>query len=114
CKLYKNIKPNQVLQTNGATGANFLAIFGLIEPNDHVISMYPTYQQLVDIPRALGANVDLWNIQEENEWLPSLDDLRKLIKPNTKMICINNANNPTGSLMDELYLKELVEIANSV
>lgn len=114
CKLYKNIEPNQVLQTNGATGANFLAIFGLIEPNDHVISMYPTYQQLVDIPRALGANVDLWNIQEENEWLPSLDDLRKLIKPNTKMICINNANNPTGSLMDELYLKELVEIANSV
>ena len=111
--LYKNISPEQILQTNGATGANFLALYSLIEPGDHVISLYPTYQQLYDIPRSLGAEVDLWHIREEKNWLPDLDELHKMIRPDTKMICINNANNPTGAVMEEEFLKELVEIAKS-
>lgn len=111
--LYKTVRADQVLQTNGATGANFLVLYSLIEAGDHVISLYPTYQQLYDIPRSLGADVSLWTIKEEKNWLPDLDDLRRLIRPETKMICINNANNPTGAVMDELYLKELVEIARS-
>ena len=56
-------------ETNGATGATMLALYALIEPEDHVISMYPTYQQLYDIPKSLGADVDLWEIEEDNNWL---------------------------------------------
>ena len=76
--------------------------------------MYPTYQQLYDIPKSLGADVDLWEVEEDKGWLPDLDQLRRLIRPNTKMICINNANNPTGALMDAAYLEELVAIAKEV
>lgn len=112
-KLYDHAKPNQILQTNGATGANFLALYALIERGDHIISLYPTYQQLYDIPRSFGAEVDFWEIKEENNWLPSLDDLQHLIKPNTKMICINNANNPTGAVMDRSFLEKLVELARA-
>lgn len=113
-KLYQKVTPRQILQTNGATGANYLALYALIEPGDHVISLYPTYQQLTDIPRSLGAAVSLWQIDEEKGWLPSLADLQALIRPNTKMICINNANNPTGAVMERAFLEEVVAIANSV
>ncbi|HEM4279504.1 TPA: aminotransferase [Streptococcus suis] len=113
-QLYTGVKPEQILQTNGATGANLLVLYSLIEPGDHVISLYPTYQQLYDIPKSLGAEVDLWQIEEENGWLPDLEKLRQLIRPNTKMICINNANNPTGAVMDRAYLEELAEIADEV
>ncbi|HEP1787282.1 TPA: aminotransferase [Streptococcus suis] len=113
-QLYEHVAPEQILQTNGATGANLLVLYGLIEPGDHVISLYPTYQQLYDIPKSLGAEVDLWQIEEENGWLPDLEKLRQLIRPNTKMICINNANNPTGAVMDRVYLEELAEIASEV
>ena len=112
--LYKNMPVDNILQTNGATGATMLALYALIEPDDHVISMYPTYQQLYDIPKSLGADVDLWEVEEDKGWLPDLDQLRRLIRPNTKMICINNANNPTGALMDAAYLEELVAIAKEV
>ncbi len=112
--LYKNMPVDNILQTNGATGATMLALYALIEPEDHVISMYPTYQQLYDIPKSLGADVDLWEVEEAKEWLPDLDQLRRLIRLNTKMICINNANNPTGALMDAAYLEELVAIAKEV
>ncbi|HFH9947254.1 TPA: aminotransferase, partial [Streptococcus suis] len=113
-QLYEQVSPEQILQTNGATGANLLVLYSLIEPGDHVISLYPTYQQLYDIPKSLGAEVDLWQIEEEKGWLPDLEKLRQLIRPNTKMICINNANNPTGAVMDRAYLEELAEIAGEV
>lgn len=113
-KLYQGVQPTQILQTNGATGANHLALYALVEPGDHVISMYPTYQQLVDIPRSFGSEVSLWQIQEENQWLPSLEELKTLLRPQTKLICINNANNPTGAIMDRVYLEELVKIAREV
>ncbi|WP_099809681.1 aminotransferase [Streptococcus suis] len=113
-QLYEQVSPEQILQTNGATGANLLVLYSLIEPGDHVISLYPTYQQLYDIPKSLGAEVDLWQIEEENGWLPDLEKLRQLIRPNTKMICINNANNPTGAVMDRAYLEELAAIAGEV
>lgn len=113
-KLYRTVKPSQILQTNGATGANFLALYALIERGDHVVSLYPTYQQLYDIPRSFGAEVSLWKIHEEDKWLPSLDELRQLVRPNTKMICINNANNPTGAIMDRSFLEGIVEVAREV
>lgn len=113
CDLYQTVDKKQILQTNGATGANMLVLYSLIEPGDHVISLYPTYQQLYDIPKSLGAEVDFWQVREESGWLPDLAELHKLIRPNTKMICINNANNPTGAVMDEDYLRELVRVAKS-
>jgi Aspartate/tyrosine/aromatic aminotransferase len=66
--LYEHVQPSQVLQTNGATGANYLALYSLIEPGDHVISEYSSYQQLYDIPRSLGAEVDFWHIHEADNW----------------------------------------------
>lgn len=110
-KLYQDISPDNILQTNGATGANHLALYALIEPGDHIISEYPSYQQLYDIPKSLGAHVDYWHIHEDQNWYPDIDELKSLMRPDTKMICLNNANNPTGTLLDETFLKQVVELA---
>ncbi|MFD1126448.1 aminotransferase [Lentilactobacillus raoultii] len=110
-KLYRHIRPDNILQTNGATGANHLALYALIEPGDHVISEYPSYQQLYDIPKSLGADVDYWSIHEDQNWYPDIAELKALMRPNTKMICLNNANNPTGTLLDEAFLKQVVALA---
>ena len=74
----------------------------------------PTYQQLYSIPESYGAEVVLLHLKQENGYLPDLDALRALAVPGTKLICINNPNNPTGALMDTALLKEIVEIARSV
>jgi len=113
-KLYDHVDPDNVLQTNGATGANMLALYSLIEPGDHVISVYPSYQQLYDIPRSLGADVSFWKLQEEDNWYPDIDELKRLVRPTTKMICINNANNPTGTILDRNFMKQVVAVAKSV
>ena len=107
-QLYEQVPAANVLQTNGATGANHLAIYSLVEPGDHVIALYPSYQQLYDIPKSLGATVDYWHIRESAGWLPDIMELQRLIRPETKMILLNNAINPTGSLLDRTLLEQVV------
>jgi len=112
--LYKQVKPEQVTVTHGAIGANALTMFALIEPGDRVISVLPTYQQHYSIPEAYGADVKILQLKPENDFLLDLEELKSYVNDNTKLICINNPNNPTGALMDETFLKEIVEIARTV
>ncbi len=114
CKLYKTISPEHVVTTHGAAGANHHVFYSLVEPGERVVSIMPTYQQLYSIPESYGADVQLLHLRQENDYLPDLDELRRLVTPGTKMICINNPNNPTGALMSTELLREIVEIAKSV
>lgn len=112
--LYENQNPGNVTITHGAIGANALIHETLVEPGDHVISVLPTYQQHYAIPTSYGADVDVLRLREENGWLPDLEELRALVRANTKLIAINNPNNPTGSLMDEALLRHVADIAREV
>ncbi|WP_133646560.1 aminotransferase [Paraburkholderia flava] len=111
--LYEKQAVPNVLITHGAISANALVYETLVEPGDHVISVLPTYQQHYSIPESYGAQVEILKLRPEDGFLPDLDALRKMIKPHTRMISINNPNNPTGSLMDRAFLEALVEIARS-
>ena len=114
CRLYHTIHPDEVVTTHGAAGANHHVFYSLIEPGDRVISIMPTYQQLYSIPEAYQADVQVLQLEKENGYLPDLNELRRLAVPGTKLICINNPNNPTGALMSTELLKEIVEIAKRV
>jgi aspartate/methionine/tyrosine aminotransferase len=108
--LYDTQRVPNVLITHGAISANALVYETLIEPGDHVISVLPTYQQHYSIPESYGARVDILWLREENGFLPDLDELRRMITSNTRVIAINNPNNPTGSLMDRPFLERLVDV----
>ncbi len=114
-KLYRrDVNPDHILQTNGCTGANLNAIMAVVEPGDHVIAEWPTYAPLYEIPRTLGAEVEYWELREELGWKPDIDELKRLVRPNTKLICINNASNPIGTVLDADMLGQIAEIARSV
>jgi aspartate/methionine/tyrosine aminotransferase len=111
CQLYNNQQLENIIITHGAIGANALVYQTLVRPGDHVISVLPTYQQHYSIPESLGADVDILAIRAENEFLPDLDELRRLMRADTRLIAITNPNNPTGALIDDAVLKQIVEIA---
>ncbi|KAJ4379481.1 hypothetical protein N0V85_008858, partial [Neurospora sp. IMI 360204] len=73
-----------VIITQGAIAANFLVFYTLVGPGDHVISVYPTYQQLYSVPESLGAEVSLWKLKAENDYVPDVEELEGLMKSNTK------------------------------
>jgi aspartate/methionine/tyrosine aminotransferase len=109
--LYESQAVGNIIVTHGAIGGNALIYETLVEPGDRVISVLPTYQQHYSIPESYGADVQILKLREENAFLPDLKELRKLVNGKTRLIAINNPNNPTGSLMDKEFLLEIVAIA---
>jgi len=109
--LYEKQAIENVVVTHGAIGANALVHETLVEPGDRVVSVLPTYQQHYSIPESFGADVGILKLTPEHGFLPDLAELRRLATPGTKLICLNNPNNPTGSLMDRDFLSQVVEIA---
>jgi len=105
---------DDIIPTHGAIGANNQVIHTLIEPTDNMLSVMPTYQQHYSIPESIGADVRIIELNLDNHFLPNLDQMRSLVDENTKMITINNPNNPSGSLIPVEVMKEIVEIARSV
>lgn len=111
-KLYRTIRPEHIVPTHGATGANHHVFYSLLSPGDQVVSIMPTYQQLYSIPESYQADVKILRLRRENGYLPDMEELRALVTSKTKMICVNNPNNPTGALMDTNTLKQIAEIAD--
>ncbi len=111
--MYERQSPANVIITHGAIGGNALVYETLVEPGDTVVSVLPTYQQHYSIPESYGANVRILKLREENAFLPDLDELRRLVDDKTRLIAINNPNNPTGSLMDAQLLTEVAGIARA-
>ncbi|MCU0971384.1 MAG: aminotransferase class I/II-fold pyridoxal phosphate-dependent enzyme [Gammaproteobacteria bacterium] len=107
----ERIGPDDVLTANGAIGANFLALYALVEPGTTVVSVQPTYQQLYSVPESLGAEVKAVRLREEDGYQPDVEAIRTAVDDRTGLIVLNNPNNPTGALIDEPLLREIVEIA---
>jgi aspartate/methionine/tyrosine aminotransferase len=111
--LYQKLGPDNVIVTHGGIGANFLLHYSIVEPGDRVICVHPTYQQLYSVPESFGAQVKLLRLKPDNGFLPDIDELKSMVNDNTKLIVLNNPNNPTGALIDEKLLAQIVEVAKS-
>lgn len=111
CSMYQTKKPSNITITHGAIGANQLVMLAVVEPQDKVVSIVPTYQQHYSIPKSFGADVKMFFLKEENNWFPDLNELEKVVGNDTKLICINNPNNPTGAVIPDDMILKIVEIA---
>ena len=109
--LYTNQTPENILTTHGAIGANALVYQALIEQGDEVITVVPTYQQHYSIPASMGADVRPLKLLPEQGYQLDIEELAALATSDTKLIVINNPNNPTGALLSLEKLHQIVEIA---
>ncbi|MEW6228282.1 MAG: aminotransferase class I/II-fold pyridoxal phosphate-dependent enzyme [Bacillota bacterium] len=110
-RLYPGRGPENVLITTGAIEANFLVFSALLGPGDTVISEFPAYQQLYEVPRSQGANVKMWPLLAENNYRPDISQLESLADSGAKMIVINHPHNPTGAAIDAGSMAAVCEIA---
>ena len=113
CKLYETIQPEDILVHTGAQEAIFLFMFAAFKEYDHVIVHSPAYQSLAEVARAAGCDVSPWRAREEHGWSLDLDELRHLMRTNTKAIIINTPHNPTGYLMPRAEYEALHQFAKA-
>jgi aspartate/methionine/tyrosine aminotransferase len=111
---YKRATADDILVTTGAIEANFLLFSALVQPGDHVVAVSPAYQQLHSVPRALGAEVELWSVVQDDGFAYDLDVLESMVNEKTQLIVINTPHNPTGATLSDEQLDRIIEIADGV
>ncbi len=111
--LYKGLDEDNIMVTNGSSEANFLAMHTLLQKGDEVVIMNPNYMQIWGAVEEMGCIPKAFNLRSENNWAPDMDELRALVTEDTKMIVICNPNNPTGYVLTDSEMQEMVEMARN-
>jgi aspartate/methionine/tyrosine aminotransferase len=109
---YETVDAEHTLVFAGAEEAIFWAMEELLRPGDHAIVTVPNYQSMESVTIATGADVTGVMLDPANEWALDLDDVRKAVRPTTKLIAVNFPNNPTGATPDETTFRGLVELCD--
>ena len=92
--------------------AIFIAMQTLLSPGDQVIAVFPAYQSLYEIARAIGCQVIPWKFELGTfGWGLDLDDLESNITDHTRLIVVNFPHNPTGYLPTHSDLQRIIELA---
>jgi len=105
------IEPGQVIVTPGAKPIMFFAILALLESGDEAIYPdpgFPIYASMISFAGAKGVPLAL---REENDFVPDLDELRRLITPRTKLLILNSPHNPTGGVLSPEAIREIAKLA---
>jgi len=108
---YARADPDDILVTTGAIEANFLLFHSLLRAGDHVVAVSPAYQQLHSVPRSIGADLSLWDVRTADGFAYDLDKLEALLRPETKMIVLNSPHNPTGAMLTQDQLRDIIALA---
>ena len=107
---YEGLAPESVLTLAAAEEGIFTAYHALLAPGDHVIVESPCYGSAVELAHSTGADVSLWQRTYEDGWAYDIDELERLLRPETRLVYINSPHNPTGTQMPSATLERLVEL----
>lgn len=96
---------------NGASELITMSMQGLLNTGDEVLVPAPDYPLWTAAVTLAGGTPRHYLCDEQNDWMPDLNDMRSKITTNTRAIVIINPNNPTGALYSDDLLKEIIAIA---
>jgi cysteine desulfurase len=94
-----NCRPAEIVFTSGGTEGDNLALFGLVKPGDHVITLAVEHHAVLNSCKRLEEmGCDVTYLPVDGCALVDPDDVRRAIRPSTKLVSIIFANNETGVL----------------
>lgn len=101
---------SEIIFTTGGAEALNNAILATVNPGDEVIVLSPAFVSYKNLVYMCGGVCLELPLRAENGFQIDLEDIRRAITPRTKMIIMNNPNNPTGAVYDKETLRRLSRI----
>lgn len=102
---------DDVYTGNGVSELITLTMQGLLDNGDEVLVPAPDYPLWTASVTLAGGTAVHYRCDEQANWYPDIQDMRRKVTPRTKGIVIINPNNPTGALYPEEVLEQIVQIA---
>lgn len=110
-KQIPNVTIEDIYTGNGVSELINLSMSALLNDGDEVLVPSPDYPLWTACVTLAGGKAVHYICDEQAEWYPDMDDIKRKVNENTKAIVIINPNNPTGALYPKEVLEEIVEIA---
>lgn len=108
----KGIKNVQdIFITTGASEAIDICLTALVNDGENVLTPTPGYPLYTAISSKLQMMENPYYLNEENNWLPDIEDIKSKINNKTRAIILINPNNPTGSLYTKENLLQIIDLA---
>lgn len=96
---------------NGVSELITMTTQALLNDGDEILIPAPDYPLWAAATSLAGGKPVHYLADEEDEWNPSIEDIKAKITPNTKAIVVINPNNPTGAVYPRHILQQIVDIA---
>lgn len=106
-----NVSVEDIYTGNGVSELINLSMSALLDNGDEVLVPAPDYPLWTACVTLAGGKAVHYICDEQSEWYPDMEDIRKKVTDKTKAIVIINPNNPTGALYPKEILEQIVEIA---
>lgn len=106
-----NVGMNDIYTGNGVSEMITMSMQALLNSGDEILVPAPDYP-LWTASVSLGGGTPVhYMCDEQADWNPDIEDIKKKITDRTKGIVIINPNNPTGAVYSREILEEIVEVA---
>ena len=110
---YNSMKADNILCLAGAGEGLYAIARVLLSKDDHVVVPTPNYQSAETVPLSIcevtGVCMDYTTGSSATAgWSLDVDKLKQAIRPNTKLISLNFPHNPTGILMPDAAMNDLI------
>ena len=110
-KRIPHVTVDDVYLGNGASELIVMSLNALLDDGDEILVPAPDYPLWTAAVSLSGGAPVHYQCDENAEWMPDIDDIRRKISPRTKGIVVINPNNPTGALYPDSLLEQIVELA---
>lgn len=101
-----------VLLTPSAATALFIVNTTLLDKDAHLLVLRPNYATNIETPRAIGCAIDYIDLHFEKGFQLDVNAIAAMIKPNTRLISLTHPHNPTGALIYQAQLLEIIALAH--
>lgn len=106
-----NVTMSDIYTGNGVSELINLTMSALLDTGDEILIPSPDYPLWTACATLAGGKPVHYICDEQSDWYPDIEDMRKKINDRTKAIVIINPNNPTGALYPKEVLQQIVDLA---
>lgn len=110
-KKIPNVSMEDIYTGNGVSELINLSMSALLDDGDEILIPSPDYPLWTACATLAGGKAVHYICDEQSDWYPYMDDIKRKITNRTKAIVIINPNNPTGALYPKEVLQQIVDIA---
>jgi aspartate/methionine/tyrosine aminotransferase len=107
--MLKGVEPDEVQVVTGASEALLILFFLAAETGANVVLPNPGFPANAALAESLGIAIRYYSVHAENQFCVDLDEIRRMVDGETRLLLVNSPHNPTGAVLSDAEMQDLHE-----